>query len=253
MNSERLEALLWTRIDGTINPEELAELEAHLTEYPEPPEIERQIMAIANGLRELESEQPPSELRGRIDSALDNATPPKAHPSGPSRVHEASSWRTRWLPLAASLLIGVAIGYLMRPGVGGSIDRAEVAGSMLTSTEHLEPARAEIVFDGGTIIASRSGADTAVDLTLTEAVELGVTLAGADGPVRLVNLNSSTPSGTEITTEEGWVVLRTRGPGAVVLTVSASTPGDPLRLQVSSDGLLVEERWIGPVGNEAGE
>ena len=50
MNTDRLEALLWARIDGTIEPEELAELEAHLAEHPEPREIERKITTIAHGL-----------------------------------------------------------------------------------------------------------------------------------------------------------------------------------------------------------
>jgi hypothetical protein len=253
MNDERLEALLWARTDGTIDPAELAELEAHLAEQPEPPVMERQIAAITHGLRELQPEKPPLELRGRIEGALDQATPPRAHPRAPSRVQEAPSWKTQWLPLAACLLIGVAIGYLLHPGVGGSIDRAEVAGSMLTPTEQLQPAPVEISLDSGTVIASRSGADTLVDMTLATEVEIGVTLAGAAGPVRLVSLSSSTSSGTEVSSEEGWVVLRSRGPGAVMLTVSTSTPDDPLRLQVSSGDQLIEERWIGSAEKEVGE
>ena len=78
MNNDRLEALLWARVDGTIDPQELAELEAHLAEHPESREIERQITTIAEGLDALEKVQPPSELRGRIDSALEHATPPAA-------------------------------------------------------------------------------------------------------------------------------------------------------------------------------
>jgi hypothetical protein len=253
MNDERLEALLWARIDGTIDPEELAELEAHLAEQPEPPEIERQVVAIANGLRKLESEQPPSELRGRIDSALKKLKPPEARTGDSSTIDAAPSWRTRWLPLAACLLIGVAIGYLLHPGIGGSIEQAEVSGSMLKPTERLAPKRMEIVFDNGNVIADRSGAATVVDMTLTAAVELGVTLAAAEGAVRLVSLNSSTSSGTEIGTEGGRVMLRTRGPGTVALTVGTSRPDDPLLLRVFSGGHLVEERWIGPVESEAGE
>jgi hypothetical protein len=252
MNTDRLEALLWARIDGTIDPEELAELESHLAEQPEPRKIESQITAIAGGLEELEAVQPPSELRGRIDSALENAAPPEKHAAIPSRIPAPPSWQTRWLPLAACLLIGVAIGYLMHPGAGGSIDREEVTGSMLTPTGYLESAPIEIVLDGGSVIASRSGADIVVDVTLTTEVELGVTLAGAEGPVRMASLNSTNSQGTEISTEQGWLVLRTRGPGAVVLALSTSTTGDPLRVQVSADGLPAEERWIGPSGIEAG-
>ena len=89
MNTDRLEALLWARIDGTIEPEELAELEAHLAEHPEPREIERQITTIAEELDTLEKVQPPQELRERIDGALANATSPTAHPTPTSHTHSA--------------------------------------------------------------------------------------------------------------------------------------------------------------------
>ena len=88
MNIDRLEALLWARIDGTIEPEELAALEAHLAEHPEPRDIERQISVMAEELGRLEDEEPPAVLRERIDGALANATPPAAradHPRTRSR------------------------------------------------------------------------------------------------------------------------------------------------------------------------
>ena len=53
MITERLEALLWARVDGTIEPEELAELEAHLAEHPEPRDIERQVAVIAGELEKM--------------------------------------------------------------------------------------------------------------------------------------------------------------------------------------------------------
>ena len=253
MNHDRLEALLWARIDGTIDSQELAELEAHLAEQAEPREIERQITAIANGLRELELERPPSELRGRINGAIKNATPPAGHSSVPPRIHATQPWHARWLPLAACLLIGAAIGYLVRPGTGPSIDRTELTGAMVTPAEHATSAPLEIAFDGGAVVARRSGTDAVVDVTLTREVELAVTVAGAEGPVRLTNLNSTTPSATEVSTDHGRVVLQTRGPGTVVLAVGISTLDEPLRLQVSADGAVTAARWIGSAGIEVEE
>ena len=249
MNTDRLEALLWARVDGTIDPEELAELEAHLAKHPEPPEIERQITTIAEELDSLEKVQPPSELRERIDSALANATPPEArteYPATTPHIRPAPAWSSRWLPLAASLVIGVTVGYLLHPGAGGSIDQSGVTGSMLTQTTH----PVEIHLDAGSIYASRSGADVVIDVTLTTEIDLGLTLVGADGPVRFAGLNSNKASDTEVTTGQGWVAVRTRGPGTMTLAVSASDTDEPLRLQVSADGVPIEERWIGPSRNE---
>jgi hypothetical protein len=252
MNIDRLEALLWARIDGTIDPQELAELEALLAEQPEPREIERQITDIADGLKGIEKVQPPPELRGRIDSALENAAPPEAHHAASLLARPAPSWQRRWAPVAASLVIGVAIGYLLHPGAGSSIDQSGVGGTMLTPTTQLEPAPIDIQLDAGLVSASRSGADVVLDVTMTEEIDLSLTLAGEGGIIRIASLISATESTTSATTEQGWVVLRTRGPGSATLRVSASDTDEPLRLQVSADGVPVDERWIGPSRSEAG-
>ena len=255
MNTERLEALLWARIDGTIDPEELAELEAHLAEHPEPREIERQITTIAEELDSLEKVQPPSELRGRIHSALENAAPPSArtdHSPAALHPHSAHSWPAKWLPLAASLLIGVSIGYLLHPNTGRSIDQSVVTGTMVTPPSQLETGRVEIQLeaDAGSVTASRAGADVVVDVVLTAAIDLAVTVAGAGGPVHFEGLSSTNASASEVTTDQGWVVVRTSGPGTVTLSVSAAVADDTLRLQVSSDDIPAEERWIGPLRSE---
>lgn len=252
MNTDRLEALLWARVDGTIEPEELVELEAHLAEHPEPRNIERQIAVMAEELGRLEKVQPPSELRGRIGGALENATPPIAHQAASLLARPAPSWQTRWVPFAASLLIGVAVGYLLHPGVNSSIDQSEVTGTMLAPSAQVVSGPVEIHLEAGagSVAASRSGADIVVDLTLTTDIELGVTLAGTTGPVSFESMNSATGSATEVMTEQGWVVVRGNGPGTVTFSVTAVDTEDPLRLQVSSGGVLVDEAWIGPSRNE---
>ena len=255
MNNERLEALLWARVDGTIDPEELAELEAHLADHPEPREIERQITTIAEELGALEKVQPPSELRERIHAALENAVPPAArtnHPPATLHPHSAHSWPARWLPLAASVLIGVAIGYLLHPGTNGFMDQSEVTGTMLTPSAQPVAAPVEIHLDAGagSVTASRSGSDVVVDITLVTEIDLDLTLAGTSGPVRFENMSSTTGSATGVTTEHGWVMVRAQGPGTVTLSANASDADDMLRLQVSAHGSPVHERWIGPSRNE---
>jgi len=252
MNTDRLEALLWARIDGTIEADELAELDAHLAEQPEPREIERQITTIVEELDGLEEVQPPPELRGRIDGALANANPPTAHSSATPPTRSRPAWTARWLPLAASLLIGVTVGYLLHPGTGGSINHSGVTGTMLTPTDQWEAAPVEIHLEAGagSVSVSRVGADVVIDVTLTTEIDLEVTLAGAEGPVHFAGLNTTNGSATEVATEQGWVSVRTIGPGALILAASAAEADDILRLQVSIDGIPIEERWIGPTRNE---
>jgi hypothetical protein len=102
----------------------------------------------------------------------------------------------------------------------------------------------------GSVAASRSGTDIVVDVTLTTEIELGVTLAGTDGPVSFESMDSTTGSATEVMTEQGWVVVRSNGPGTVTFSVKAIDAEDPLRLQLSSEGVLIDEAWIGPSRNE---
>jgi len=250
MNTDRLEALLWARVDGTIDSEEMAELEANLAEHPEPREIERQITTIAEELDSLEKVQPPSELRERIRGALENAAPPSArtdHSPAALHPHSAHSWPAKWLPLAASLLIGVSIGYLLHPNAGGSIDQSVVTGTMVTPPGQTETGRVEIQLDAGagSIVARRDRANVVVDVVLTTEIDIAVTLGSAAGPVRLESLLSSNASASEVTTHNESVVVRTVGPGTATVLVNAIDAAEPLRLQVSTGGFVTEERWIG--------
>jgi len=250
MNTDRLEALLWARVDGTINAEELRELEAHLAEHPETRAVERQITAIAEDLDSLEKVPPPSELRAKIERALADATSPASQTDHLPTVHHphpASAWPAKWLPLAASVLIGVTVGYLLHPNAGGSIDQSVVTGTMVTPPSQLETGQVEIQLDGGagSIVASRDRADAVVEVVLTTEIDVAVTLGSAAGPVRLESLLSSNASATEVTTHSGWVVVRTVGPGTATVSVNAIDAAEPLRLQVSVGGFTVDERWIG--------
>ena len=249
MNTERLEALLWARVDNTIEPEELAELEAHLAENVAAQETEKQIRRIAQGFDQLEHVQPPPELRGRIDEALSRAEPPARGPIPFDPARAGSPRSMPWLPIAASLLIGVSIGYLMHPVTGGSIDRSEVTGSMLTPTSLTETAPVEILLGTGTgsVVASRAGTDIVVDLTTSVPADLRVTLAGTLGPMRLAGLTTEAALAAQVSTGQGWVVVQVLGTGRLSLTSTASQADEVVRLQVSSnDGASIEEHWLGP-------
>ena len=143
MRPERLEKILWERADGTIAPDELAKLEEYLAEHPDSKDIEREIARLAELLAPRDEIAPPAALRERIDRALAAATPP-GHEARIPRTAGARRWKDRWparlLPVAASLVIGVAIGYLTQPGAGGPIDGSQAAGAMRATTVTAESA-----------------------------------------------------------------------------------------------------------------
>lgn len=254
MNHNRLEALLWARIDGTIEPGELAELEAHLREHSDSRHFERQIVTIAEGLDELEHEQPPADLRNNIAEALANAKPPTLHHEHTGAIpptYPTTTWHLKWLPVAASLLIGVAIGYMLHPNAGRTIDHSIVAGTMASPANDPD-SRVEVQLDGdaGRVIARRDMAAIVIDIELTNETDVAITLEGTGGPVRLEGLSSTNASTTEVSTQHGWVVVRALGPCTVKYSALASTTNDPVRLRVASGGQTAEEHWIGPQRNE---
>ena len=250
MNNDRLEALLWARIDGTIEPEEMAELEAHLRENSDNREFERQIAAIAEGLDTLEHEQPPEGLRERIDQALHHAKPPTSQHHQAARIpptHPTPTWRSKVLPVAAGLVIGVAVGYLLHPNAGRTIDHSIAAGTMVAPVGDQE-SRVDVRLEDGAghVIAHRDMADIVIDIDLAKEIDVAVTVEGMGGPVRIESLSSTDAATTEVSTHYGWVVVHSTGPCAVRYTVVASATDDPVRLRVASGGLTAAEHWLGP-------
>jgi hypothetical protein len=175
-----------------------------------------------------------------------------AHHAASLLGRPAPSWQARWLPAVASLVIGVAIGYLLHPGVTSSIDQSEVTGTMYAPSGYVVSGPVEIHLEAGagSVAASRSGSDIVVDVSLVTDIELGVTLTGTNGPVHFKSMSTTTGTATDVMTEQGWVVVRGHGPGTMTFSVSAIDAEDPLRIQVSSAGALTEEAWIGPSRNE---
>ena len=78
MKPDRLEALLWERIDGVISAVDRAELDAWLAGNSQARELDRELIALAARLEESVELEPPAELRPRIDRALAAARPPAA-------------------------------------------------------------------------------------------------------------------------------------------------------------------------------
>ena len=186
MNRDRLEELLWERIDGTISPGDLAELEAHLAEHPQPRELERDINKLAEMLDDPDEVVPPAELRARIERSLEAAAPPWSdHRAAPKPVATLGFDRVlpRWAPIAASLVIGVAIGYLLHTGPTAQIDTSQVTGSMTTPAAYpdIRPSIVDLGDSIGSIEIQRLQETVILDFQFEEADGLELIFELPDG------------------------------------------------------------------------
>jgi hypothetical protein len=180
MNRDRLEELLWERVDGTISADNLAELEAHLAEHPEPQELEREIAQMAQLLDDGDSVTPPAELRAQIDHALAASVGPKIshRPPTPIAPPRIAGRLPAWVPIAASLVLGVAIGYMLHVSTAVPIDPSLMSGSMTTpaSTQPLPAQVFDLGNEIGGVTARQEGGKLIFDIDLVAPVDLSLAL-----------------------------------------------------------------------------
>lgn len=239
MNPERLEALLWGRIDGTISNDDLAELQAALTEHPEPSHLEREITRIAEELDDLQRVPPPAEMRDRIATALDDAD--AAGDAAPVVFRRRSTNRPYyWLPLAACVLIGVALGYLLPRTGRFALDESQVVGTMGTAGAPFG-APFNVDLDGGlgTVKVEPASAAATFSLDLPTDREIVFTVMCTGGELAVTELDESSAASSTLSVAGGTVVLRTRGPGSFRLGVTAGSDLAPLRIEITADGELI--------------
>jgi hypothetical protein len=248
MKPERLESLLWECVDGTISGEALADLEGHIDQHPEARELQREIEKLAKQLDGLGRAVPPKNLRARIAVALPDAPPSiRETPLAAAPVLSLPKRRPMiWLPMAASLLVGVTVGYLLQPGAGVAVDRSSVVGTMTAASP--EPAAGDLVIDlggqAGMVAVSRRGGETAIRVELATETDLEIDLEVADGVLLLSRIDPADDAGFEVTTAAGKTVLRTRGPAARRFEITATDEAVPVRFVIRSNGAVVAEGWL---------
>lgn len=252
MNPERLETLLWERIDGTIGDTDLAELEAALAEHPEPRHLEREITRLAEQLDELPRVAPKGELKVRVAAALAEADAPARRAAEVPAAIRRSRWTegpAAWLPLAACLVIGFAAGQLL-PSIGGvAVDELKVAGTMGSGTARPGPPLSiDLGGSVGTLTVARDVSSTTIELNLAADADVMLSLEQPNGGLAVSELDGTARSGNSLSVVGGTVVLRTRGPGTSRLGVTAGNSAAPLRLELRIHGKTVVDRWIATPG-----
>jgi hypothetical protein len=257
MRLERLETLLWERIDGVINAEDQMELEAFLAEDDEAQELEHELTALAKRLASVREAIPPPVLRKRINEALAAAHGPMAGRRAlMSAVGRPSPirWAPQVLAMAASLLIGVGVGYLLHVGGGRPLDESRATGAIYVSSAGVTPVAWEMVLGqgAGTLEARRTGANVSVELRVTGEHRAELRLDAEDGDLRVIGVKREAGGRDEIVADAGRVIVHTAGSGSIGLELACSDDAAPVFVVVSVDGEDVAERWIGPAGGAGG-
>ena len=250
MRLERLEALLWERIDGTIGAEDQVELEAFLAGDLEARELDQELTALAKRLAGVREVAPPTALRERIDQALAAAQQPAsaAAPSALTPRRTADGWGPRLFALAAALFLGVAIGHLLHLGAGRPVDVMKAAGTMHEPTSGEAPPTVEIDLGSGVGLAMtrRDGSTISVELVLAGEGRVEAVMEAANDNLRIVGLHQGGNAPIEVTAAGGRVVMGVIGPGSFGMEILSGTEEAPVRLSVSAGGEVLAERWIDP-------
>lgn len=219
MNRERLEQLLWERIDGTISPDDLRQLTTQLEEQPQSRKLEREVAAVAEILSDPQPVEPPGELRSRIRQALASSPGPKTTSGHPPPAARTGSGRPvpGWAAMAASLLIGVAVGYLLHLAGSAPVDPARASGAMSTAIATTPATMLPIDLgpDVGSMELRLRAGELLIDLELATAVQLEAVVE-ADGPTETA-LEARGPGRRQLAVDgEGFRRLIVRVDGAEV-------------------------------------
>jgi hypothetical protein len=250
MNSDRLEALLWARIDGTIQPRDLAQLEAFLTDHPESRELERQIATIAENLDGMDRVEPPPALRGRIDGALASAAAPgpAVQILTPRPVQIQRQWQNRWLAMAASLLVGTIVGYLLHPGAGAELDPSKVGATMVTppAAEAGADFRVDLDQDLGSLSLGRSEASINADFSILSKTGLWLVMEAESGALEIGSAAHIGNAPNRLRSDGPRFDFQADGPGRHTLMIRTTDRRAPIRVSVGSGSEVLAERRIEP-------
>jgi hypothetical protein len=249
MNPERLDELLWELIDGEINPEDHTILREYLVGRPEAEERRREFVALATKLGSQERVEPPAELRERINAALDAvpapvvAAPPAVVKMPPPR---AATWPMRASYLAAGLLLGVGLTFLVVGGAGQDLDQSKLYGTVQLPLE--EAVSVELEADAGTLVFDRSGTRRTLDLDLRWDGVVEVKLDSQSGVIKLETVDHVGSTALAASTEGPRLLLTMQGPAALRLVVDVGVPDASLLVTITA-----EDEALGIVHLFAGE
>ena len=249
MNSERLDQLLWELIDGEISDQDHLILREYLVGRPEAEERRREFVALATKLGSQERVEPPAELRERINAALD-AMPAPVSEAPPVVVRmpppTAPTWPMRASYLAAGLLLGVGLTFLIVTGSGQDLDQSKLYGTVQLPLE--DAVTVDLEADAGTLVFDRSGTRQTLDLDLRRHGAVVMELESQSGVIQLEALEQGGSTGLEASTKGSRLRLTMHGPASLRLTADVGDKNASLLITITA-----EDPVLGSVHLFAGE
>jgi hypothetical protein len=249
MSVERLERLLWANLDGELDAQELAELQAYVAGDPDAQELERELAWLSLRFDAVPVLAAPPELRPRIERAL--ATLERAQaPVSPAAAGNRRSLldvftRPGWLPqlafAAAGLLAGLAL-YPILAGQGRELDPGQFYGAMGSEVSAAGPAL-RLELPEGSLALRRRGVVLFAELELRGDGETELHLAFAAGTLEL-EAQSQTGSGSRLEVGADSLGLWPAGAGRYQLQVDAEAAVLPLEVVVKRRGETVVSRQL---------
>jgi anti-sigma factor RsiW len=255
MSIDRIEELLWRRVDGLLDGDESEELEDYLAGHPEARKLEDEVSRLALSLSEVEPLRPPGVLRERIDQALARA-PVAGAPPTPFRTRSARTergwWHTRLLPLAAGLVIGAAVTTLMLPGARDEVDTSSAAGTMIMSTSDgaVVPVEIDLGSGVGKVTGSLEGRTAVFEIDIVADEEVELRIEAPTRPPRLVGAEHSGGAASHVAVVGSSIVVHAGGPGHHRVTTVMPGAEHELRLLVSTEGGVLAEKVLRREGAE---
>jgi hypothetical protein len=248
MKPEKIESLMWEKIDGAISPGDEAQLEAVLRRDAEARERYEELCKFAAFLGGVEELEPPTALRQRIEGAIDFDRYAARRPAAPSFFARLFPVRMELRTVAAAVagLVVGAVGYhvaTLNTGPEGSLDNV-VTGTIGRVQNDLridlEGVRGVISFRQDNTLAISE-----VDISSQREVELYLECEGRSIEFRAAGDVESPLH--DISLEGNTVVVRNLGAAEYVMTFYRQDGAPtPLRVRVVSGGELLLEEEIQP-------
>jgi hypothetical protein len=234
-----LEALIWSRLDGTLTPEEEDRLESWLTGNTEARTLEESVVGLSRQLEQVRDLPPPDELKGRILRAVAErrvaASAPSPWLDGLRRAL-GREWRVRYAYLAAGLVVGV-IGYHLATGLGrpAPADDSAFYGAMrpAVSAPAGSPLALELAASRGSLDLGRHDHLLLLDLQLAPGPAVTVTLAGSGFELRSLEAEGTEPC--RLKAAPGLVTLEPGEAGRFRVAVKVADSSSFLELSVLAD------------------
>ena len=248
MRSEKLERLIWERIDGTIADEDRERLEAYLTNHSEARDCEQDLTVLAELLEGVEAVASPLGLRTRIEQAITSGSASAKQSAGwleALRLALTTGRGGRYAHLAAGLFVGV-VGYHLLSSeltTGQAADVSGLYGSMSLPGSEGKTMEIDLAGVEGSLALHREQSLIVANLHILDEGEIELLIDFGEGNFRLERLEESGAGSSQISIEKSRIVLKMVGVGRYSLAAAVEEVRS-IEIVILGHGKVLLEREV---------